>query len=99
MPASSRARLADVLAGAGQGDLALPRYAEAMALARRIGARHTVARAHDSLAAAYHAAGDHGRARQHWQQALARYAGLGMPEAGQIRARLSALPPLPREGG
>jgi tetratricopeptide (TPR) repeat protein len=48
-----------------------------------ISARSTSrARAHEGLAASYEAAGHPDRAREHWQQATARYAALGVPEAG-----------------
>ncbi|HEY3902750.1 MAG TPA: hypothetical protein VGM14_02425 [Streptosporangiaceae bacterium] len=50
------------------------------------------ARAHDGLGSSYQAADDHGRARQHWQEALAIYSDLRAPEAAEIRERLSANP-------
>ncbi len=59
-----------------------------LGLASQIGNRYQQARAYDGLARACHAAGDPAQARQHWQQALALYTDLGVPEAGQVRARL-----------
>jgi hypothetical protein len=48
------------------------------------------ARAHDGLGRAYHAAGDLGKAREHWQVAMTRYGELGVPEADLVRAQLTA---------
>jgi hypothetical protein len=47
------------------------------------------ARAHSGLARACEADGDSLQARHHWQGALTRYAAIGAPEAGEIRARLA----------
>jgi tetratricopeptide (TPR) repeat protein/transcriptional regulator with XRE-family HTH domain len=54
----------------------------ALDLATRIHDTYQQARAHAGLAAAIHAAGDLGPARDHWQQAQSLYARLGAPEAG-----------------
>ncbi len=62
----------------------------ALSLARKIGDRYEQARAHDGLARCLHAAGAHEQGRQHWQQALTLYAGLGVPEADEVRALLAA---------
>ena len=64
---------------------------DALTLARQTGARYEQARAHDGLARAYQATGDCSHARRHWQQALAVYTDMGVPEAGQVRAMLDGL--------
>ena len=69
---------------------------DALGLARQTGVRHEQARAHDGLGSAYHATGGHSQARDHWQQALALYTSLGVPAAGQVSGKLSALA---RSGG
>jgi Flp pilus assembly protein TadD len=46
-------------------------------------------RARSGLAGSYHAAGQVGRARLHWQQALALFSALGTPEADHVRERLA----------
>ncbi len=66
------------------------RHTAALAVATEIGDRYEQAHAHSGLARACDAAGDRGRARGHWQQAVILYDSLGAPEAGQIRAQLAA---------
>lgn len=46
---------------------------------------------HYGLANAHHQLGDLDRAREHWTHALGRYAELGVPEANQVRDRLTEL--------
>jgi tetratricopeptide (TPR) repeat protein len=85
----------------GLGDLSLAtarpgqartRYASALRLARQIGDKAEEASAHDGLGHVWQALADPGKARRRWEQALAIYAGIGLPEADQVRAQLSALP-------
>ncbi len=97
---------AGTLNGLGEAFLATERpadaraqHAAALSLAVQADAKYEQARAHDGLASAYQASGNPRKARRHWHQALTRYADLGAPEAGQVRARLTAVPaqraPLP----
>ena len=60
-------------------------------MASQSGDRYEQARALDGLGRSYQAAGDPGRAGQHWRRALARYTDLGLLEADDIRSRLTAL--------
>jgi tetratricopeptide (TPR) repeat protein len=69
---------------------ALTEHSAALGLAAEAGERYEQARAHQGLAAAYHASGDLAAALVHWRQALRRYARLGSPEADEVRARLAA---------
>jgi len=62
----------------------------ALGLAGEIGDRYQQARAHDGLAHAQQASGNAARARRHWQHALTLYALLGAPEAGRVRAAITA---------
>ena len=83
-------RLGAALLADGQPADALTQHTYALNLAGQAGSRSTdVARAHDGLAHAYHAAGDPDRARHHWREALKLYAALDVPEAGQVRAQLT----------
>jgi DNA-binding SARP family transcriptional activator/tetratricopeptide (TPR) repeat protein len=82
--------LGEALSGAGLPGEARGRHQGALTVACRTGDKAEEARAHDGLARAYHAAGDPGQARRHWRQALALYTELGTPEAGEVRAQLSA---------
>ena len=59
-------------------------------MASEIGDQYERARAHNGLARTFHATGDAGQARRHWQQALALFTELGAPEADQVRAQLTA---------
>ncbi len=63
----------------------------ALTLASRISDRYEQARAHNGLAHTHHASGDPDPARHHWRQALALYTDLGVPEADDIHAHLTAL--------
>ena len=82
--------LGEILLATGQPGHARAQHTTALGLAGHIGDKYQQARAHDGLARACHASGDPGQARYHWQQALALYTELGTPEAGQVRAQLTA---------
>jgi DNA-binding SARP family transcriptional activator/tetratricopeptide (TPR) repeat protein len=91
-----RAGEAEALNGLGEACLATGRaghareqHAAALDLASQIGERYWQARAHEGLARTDHAACDGDQARHHWQQALALYASLGVPEADQVRSVLA----------
>jgi tetratricopeptide (TPR) repeat protein len=81
--------LGEALLALGQPGQACTEHAVALELANRTDYKPEQARAQDGLGRAYHAAGDHERARAHWEQALALYTELGVPEAEQIRAQLA----------
>jgi hypothetical protein len=66
-------------------------HSAALDLASQSGDRYEQARALAGLARSYQAAGDPGRAGHHWRRALARYTDLGLPEADDIRSRLTEL--------
>jgi len=93
----NRSGQAEALNGLGEAFLATSqagqasaRHTAALTLAIQAGDKHEQARAHRGLASACQAAGDSGQARSHWQQALARYTDLGIPEAEQVRAEIAA---------
>jgi DNA-binding SARP family transcriptional activator/tetratricopeptide (TPR) repeat protein len=74
----------------GKASLARAQHMVALGLASKTGDRYEQARAHHGLANAYHATGESLLARRHWQEALSRYAELGVPEADEIPALLAA---------
>ena len=82
--------LGQALLATGQAARALAQHRAALGLAIRIGDRYQQARAERGLGEGYHASGDAAQAGYHWGQALALYADLGTPEAGQVRVRLEA---------
>ncbi len=82
--------LGEVLLLTSQPDDARTRHATALDLASQIGDRYQQARAHNGLGHAHHATGDLDQAWRHWQEALALYVELGVPEADQVRAQLKA---------
>jgi tetratricopeptide (TPR) repeat protein len=81
--------LGDVSFRTGDAGKARVRHAAALRLASEADAPLEQARARSGLARACEADGDWLQARHHWQEALTRYAAIGAPEAGEIRARLA----------
>jgi tetratricopeptide (TPR) repeat protein len=71
-------------------DEALACFGAATAIAAEMGLRDQNARAHAGLAQVHQSLGRPSRARRHNEQALSGYLELGMPEADEIRARMSA---------
>lgn len=67
----------------------------ALAIARDIDDRYEQARALTGLGHAHAALGDHAQARRDWQQALAIYTDLRVPDAEAIRACLDEREPAP----
>jgi tetratricopeptide (TPR) repeat protein/transcriptional regulator with XRE-family HTH domain len=65
-------------------------FAAVLDLAVELDLGHMQARAFDGLGRACQALGDADEARGNWQQALAIFTELGVPEAEQVRARLAA---------
>ncbi|HEX6522047.1 MAG TPA: BTAD domain-containing putative transcriptional regulator [Streptosporangiaceae bacterium] len=81
--------LGEALLAVDQPGQASAGHAAALDLASRSGDRFEEARAHDGLGHAYRAAGDNEQAREHWQQALAIYTELSLPEAEQVHTQLA----------
>jgi DNA-binding SARP family transcriptional activator len=77
--------LGDVLFRTGDAGRSRARHAAALRLASEVGAPREQAHAHSGLARAYQAEGDPVQARRHWQEALTRYAAIGVAEAREIR--------------
>lgn len=89
-------RLGELCRATGRTDESLSRHSRALRLAVQTGDHYEQARAHDGLADIYDCAGDRDQARGHWAEALSRFDDIGAPEAGRIRARLTAADdPLP----
>jgi DNA-binding SARP family transcriptional activator/Tfp pilus assembly protein PilF len=82
--------LGEVSLADGQASHACDQHRAALSLAKTINDKYEQARAHNGLARSYHAIGDHAKASLHWQEALALYTALGVPEAGRVRAQLIA---------
>ena len=75
----------------GRPEDARAEHTAALRLAAQTGDTYEQARAQAGLAGSWQASGFPARARRHWQEALTRYDDLGVPEAGEIRARLAEL--------
>jgi tetratricopeptide (TPR) repeat protein len=82
--------LGEALLATGQPGHARTQHTTALGVADQIGDKHQQARAHDGLGWAHHATGNLDTARSHWHAALGLYAELGVPEADQVRAQLTA---------
>ncbi|HTZ91694.1 MAG TPA: BTAD domain-containing putative transcriptional regulator [Streptosporangiaceae bacterium] len=74
----------------GDHDQARIHHSVALALAKRAGDTYLQARAHNGIGNAHHTGRNLEQACDHWRQALTIYAGIGAPEANQVRARLTA---------
>jgi DNA-binding SARP family transcriptional activator/Tfp pilus assembly protein PilF len=81
--------LGESLLAAGRSVDVCTQHAFALGLATQVGNKYEQARAHSGLARACQVGGDSVQARHHWQEALTRYASIGAPEAGEIRAQLA----------
>jgi tetratricopeptide (TPR) repeat protein/transcriptional regulator with XRE-family HTH domain len=88
--------LGEVHLAAGRPAAARAQHAAALRLARQLGEPYEEARALAGLGSAHRALGHPGLARQHWRDALALFAGMGLPEAGQVRSGLSEMEGQPR---
>ena len=66
-------------------------HTAALALAIETGDRHEQARAHDGLARTFRSTGETDQARLHWRHALMLYTDLGISDADDVRAHLTAL--------
>jgi tetratricopeptide (TPR) repeat protein len=83
--------LGEAARAAGRATEALTHHTAARAIATDIGNRHQQARADAGLGQAHHALGNHAEAREHYGYALDHYRDAGLPEADEIRARLTDL--------
>jgi DNA-binding SARP family transcriptional activator/Tfp pilus assembly protein PilF len=86
----AHAGIGEVMLSAGRTAAALDAYEQSLELASQLREVHGQARAHEGLGDAHHAAGDPGLSRYHWQQALALYGDLDVPEANRVRVQLAA---------
>jgi tetratricopeptide (TPR) repeat protein len=75
----------------GRFDEGAMRHEQALTLAVRVGDQIEVARAHDGLGAIARETGRVDDAHRHWSEALDIYAEVGVPEADEVRAKLSDL--------
>jgi tetratricopeptide (TPR) repeat protein/transcriptional regulator with XRE-family HTH domain len=91
--AQSHNGLGDLFLAIGLPGDASAEFAAALGLASQVCDRYEEGRAHDGLARTHDATGDSAQARYHWLQALTVYAELGVPEAGQVHARLATAAP------
>lgn len=92
-------RYGDTLRSTRQPVDAIDAYRRALAVTGRTGDPYQQARAHHGLARALAGTGQVAAAGPHWEQALRRYARLGLPEAEQVRTALAQQPPAgPRPG-
>jgi len=66
-------------------------HTAALTLATQIGDRYEQARAHNGLAHTHYGACELDQARHHWRHALTVYTDLGVPDAEDIQAHLTAL--------
>jgi tetratricopeptide (TPR) repeat protein len=82
--------LGEVCIAIGQPEQALAHHGAALHLAEETGDLNEQARARRGLACAHQAAGDHAQAQPQFEEAIRLFSVLGAPEAGQIRAQLSA---------
>jgi len=82
--------LAETLHATGQPRRARDLHTAVLALTADADATAEQARAHAGIARTHDGDGDPDRARHHWEQALTRYARLGVPAAEEIRALLAA---------
>jgi tetratricopeptide (TPR) repeat protein len=83
--------LGRTLLAAGESNQARVQHSHALTLATTTGDRYEEARALDGLANVSNGTGDTDQARRHWQQALAIYAELDVPDADHLRSHLSAI--------
>jgi len=84
--------LAMTLRYLGHLDEALDVHRSALCLAESMGDGYEHARALDGMAPAYLARGEPDLAGTTWEEALRRYAGLGVPEANQGQLQSMARP-------
>jgi len=85
---SARNGAGETLSGAGQTQRSAAQHESALKKAQITGDRYEQARALNGLAHARQADGDHDTARRFWQDALAIYTEIGVPEADIVRSRL-----------
>ncbi|MEU9692933.1 AfsR/SARP family transcriptional regulator [Amycolatopsis japonica] len=74
---------------AGRHAEALHRYGDALAVATEAGHHEQVAHAHAGIGDVHAERGEHDEARRHWLRVLDFYRDLDVPQAAEIRAKLS----------
>jgi len=89
--AEARNGLGELSLAAGRPGDAAAQHAAALELGRQAGDHLQQARAHAGLGRGFLTGGEPGLARQHWQDALARYTALGTSDTARLRADLAAL--------
>ncbi|MDQ3765478.1 MAG: tetratricopeptide repeat protein [Actinomycetota bacterium] len=82
--------IGETLRATGQADQARAQHITALALAIDADDRYEQARAHTGLGDVDHATGDSDQARHHWYHALTLYTDLDVPDADDVRGRLTA---------
>lgn len=90
MQAAAINNLGLALLSSGETRCARTQYAAALDIASQIGDKYEQGRAHAGLGDVGQADGEIGPAIGHWQQALALFTELGVPEAAEVQPRLSA---------
>jgi tetratricopeptide (TPR) repeat protein len=85
--------LGEAANAAGRPADALAHHDAAHTIATDLGTSDQRARAHAGLGQAHHALGNTALARRHYERAVALYTDLDMPQAEEIRDRLTALDP------
>jgi DNA-binding SARP family transcriptional activator/tetratricopeptide (TPR) repeat protein/DNA-binding XRE family transcriptional regulator len=83
--------LGALAAARGASSDALGYHREALAVAKETGCRPEQGRAHSGLGDVHNGLGNPGAAREHWERALACYAGECVPGAKRVRDRLTDL--------
>jgi tetratricopeptide (TPR) repeat protein len=83
--------LGALAAARGASSDALGYHREALAVAKKTGCRPEQGRAHCGLGEVHCGLGDPDAAREHWERALACYAGERLPGASRVRNHLTAL--------
>jgi tetratricopeptide (TPR) repeat protein len=87
--ASALNGLGEIFLATGQPGEARLKHVAALVMASQTGDRFEQARAHRGLGHACQSMGDVRQARRYWQEALAIYAAVGVPEADQLRTLLT----------
>jgi hypothetical protein len=83
--------MGNLMLATGQLGQSRAQHGLALDLATRIGDKYQQGAAHDGLAHAHKAGRDLSRAYHHWQQALALYTDLDVPEASEVLRHLVLL--------
>ena len=83
--------LAETSAAAGApADVTRRHHLDALAAATDLGARYEQARAHAGLGDLHQRQGEHGKAVEHWQQALTTYRDLRAPKTAELQEKIAS---------